>query len=451
MNTRNNDISIIFEPLDKIFSTQRCIEDKTKYLEVRNSIIEQIYQLFNIIEDNYNNRSEAQRRVNESFLTLGSLKESYFKLSSIYLSKNINIGQWIELQRKQGADNLTDFYWLESPRKIRNILAHNSNKPVVEIKQGRIFFNYFNLIDGQNSKIPLLHHNNNKKNLVNLKCYIEEMINYLSRIIYHLPNIMLDNKSELPENFNQQIDIKYTSVLSEFERQTRKFIGIFEYTEKICSNLINAYEIGEYNLVNKYYIAELYVHLGYIYAEDKSFLKALELFKKSLALNHDISQVSNIIGACTSDISNREFVHSLIECNFELACNNQFIRFFGNAGFYLSELENDDITRKIFAAGFDFISENKESVDYLYNYAHFLKNNIHDYFSAIDLCLKIIEIDPIDKGAHKMLLLLYNLTCQYDKILKHVEQYSSRIKNDELKKFMLDCASWVILTTNAPY
>lgn len=447
MNTQNNDISMVFEPLDKIFSTQRCIEDKTKYFEVRNSIIEQIYQLFNIIEDNYDNHLAAQRRVNESFLTIGSLKESYFKLSSIYLRKNINIGQWI-VQRKQGADNLTDFYWLESPRKIRNIIAHNSNKPVVEIKEGGIFFNYFNLIDGQDSKIPLLHHNNNQKNLVNLKYYIEDMISYLSQIIYHLPSIMLDNKSELRENLNQQIDIKYTSDLSEIERQTRKFIGLFEYTKEKCSNLISAYERGEYNLVNKYYIAELYIYLGHIYAKNELFLEALELFEKSLALNHDISQVSNIIGACTLDISNREFVHSLIECNFELACNNQFIRFFGNAGFYLSELENNDITRKIFSAGFEFINENKESVDYLYNYAHFLKNNIHDYFGAINLCLKILEIDPIDKGAHKMLLLLYNLTGQHDKILKHIEQYSRHIKNDELKKFMHDCTSWVISTAN---
>lgn len=264
------------------------------------------------------------------------------------------------------------------------------------------------------------------------------MVNYFSRVICHLPSIMLDSESEPPENPAQKIDIEYTSGLSEVERQTRKFIGLFEYTKEKCSNLINAYETGEYNLINRYYIAELYLNHGYIYAKGESFSDAVESFKKSFALNHDIAQVSNIIGACAPNVSNREFVHSLIKCNIELARDYRYIKFFGNSGYYLSEFKNDGLTKNIFLAGFEFVDNNKESVDYLYNYAHFLKNNIHEYFDAIDLCLKIIDIDPIDKGAHKMLLRLYNLTDQHDKVPKHIEQYGMHIKNDELKKIMRD-------------
>lgn len=139
MNSRKNGISIFFKSLDEIFSKQKCIEDKSKYLEARDSITEQVSQLLNIIEYNYDNHSEAQRRVNESFFTLGSLKESYFELSSIYLEKKINVGSWIKSRRDKGTDNLTDFYWLESPRKIRNIIAHNSFKPLVEINEGEVF------------------------------------------------------------------------------------------------------------------------------------------------------------------------------------------------------------------------------------------------------------------------------------------------------------------------
>ncbi len=423
-----------FNHLDEYFKKQRSVEDRNKYSDLKTIIIEHGSKVENIINHKYNDKISVQGDLREFFITLGLLRDKYFELASIYFERKIDPIRWVKSKRDDKVKNLTNFYWFESARKIRNRYVHDDIKPVFDIEDGDVLFNYFYVVDGKPSKVPFLHHHNNLRNLANLKNYGAYMLDCFLRLIYNINNI--ENNEQTQFLNSDKPNFEYPTNITDVESQTREFVGLFEYAKNKCAGLVNSHESGEYSFVNNYYLAELYLNHGNFHAKDGLLPEAIEMFKISISFNHDIAQVSNIIGACAPDSSMSGFVHELIDDNLQLAYNFKYVRFFGNAAYYLSELEDNELTKKVFEKGFEFIGDNKESVDYLYNYAHFLKNNIYDYLEAINLCLKIIEISPIDKGAHKMLLNLYDLTRQYEKIPSHIENYIDRIKNEELLDYM---------------
>lgn len=49
----------------------------------------------------------------------------------------------------------------------------------------------------------------------------------------------------------------------------------------------------------------------------------------------------------------------------------------------------------------------------------------------------VLDINPVDRGAHKMLFSLYNLQGRYHEIPKHIDKYYMNV-NDELKIIMDD-------------
>ena len=436
MKVQDIDFCSVFVHLDEYFRKQRSVEDKKKYLNLKNTILEHAFKIENIINHEYADNRSVHRELKELFITLGILKDKYFELVSVYFEKKVNSNSWIKSKRNNKVNDLTNFYWFESARKIRNKFAHDDIEPVIDIEEGCLLFNYFYIVDGGSSKVPFLHHNNNSRNLVNLKKYGTYMLGCLSRLILNIDNIESGGKKQFLSP--DMPDLEYSTCISDIESQTRDFIGLFEYTKGKCEDLVNAHRAGGYSSVDGYYLAELYLNYGTFHAKDNSLSEALDMFKVSISFNHDIAQVSNIIGACAPDSSMSSFVHELINDNLQLAYDFKYVQFFGNATYYLSELDDDELTEKVSGKGLVLIGDNKESVDFLYNYAHFLKNKKCDYSTAINLCLKIIEISPIDKGAHKMLLDLYYLTQQYEQILTHVECYIGYIKNEELLRRMSD-------------
>ncbi|EXJ40793.1 tetratricopeptide repeat family protein [Vibrio parahaemolyticus VPTS-2010_2] len=431
MKYRFEEIEHAFAHLDDIFSKQRSIEEKRKYLEVKKVIISKLNGIKGIVGSDVSKFHDGSE-INQIFMSCSVIKDKYFELMSLYLNKKINGNRWIDSNRKGNIKKLSDFFWFESVRNVRNKIAHDMIEPVFVVKGDSLYFNYFHFVDGNHSKVPFVHYNNDEGNLVALKEYGEYLIGCFWRLIFSI-HIIVDPVSKQKNDDG----ILYDPNISNEEDELRKFIALFGYTEKKCLALVSDYESGSYQRVNPYYLAELYLNLGCIRAKNGDISDSIKAFKKSISLNPDIAQVSNIIAACAPDLSDHNLVMELISEYFECAINNKYIRFFGNAGYYFSELEDHEITESTFQAGFGFVNENKESVDYLYNYAHFKKNNIKDYDNAVKLCLMVLDINPVDRGAHKMLLSLYDLQGRYHEIPKHIDKYYMDV-NDELKIIMDD-------------
>lgn len=431
----------VFKNLDNHFINKRNIKDKNNYFMLRSDISQLITDIEKSIFYDIKEKSNDEIIFNIEFFfsKVATLKDKYIQLVAQYERKQIKEDKYEAGEINDEIYKFKNFLWYESIRKTRNNIIHENIKPEIQNVNNKLWFNYFHVVDSQKTTIPFIYFHNSHENLVNFNlyagCVLHCFIVLISEIVEEIP---IKSVAEIDiASFKFKLLLKDIFKLnhSEKEKQRTLFFGMYGYKKKEIEKILSLYKNKKFNLVEKSYIAGLYLFHGYNFIKEKDYDTAMIHFKKSLELNYDLAQISNIIGASISIDNRNDLIIDFIKEHTLNASNAKYIRFFSNSGNYLSSC-NLDLAEKIFSIGYNFVDENEESVDFLYNYAHFMKNDKHNLSSALDLCLEILQKSPIDKGAHKMILRIYDMTGQHRKIKEHITNHLQNIEEVELKKHM---------------
>lgn len=432
-----------FSVIGNYFKLSRSIVDRKKYESIHKVTESLFLNLTKLLDRPSKNVSVSDV---ESFLQYSStFRDKLFDLVSLIENKKITPKQrdiFLDVYKNEcDKFDLANLDWLEPVRRARNRVLHDSEKPKIE----QSMFNYFQLLENEESEYPYIQFYNNQSDLVCFDHYLVHIIFCFSYVFRLIAKKLKTESNEIAIDMISHS--KYCDIInslnyhnsSEEEIEKRKLFSILDFNKSSLKKICNAHSQGEFSSVGGFYMAGIYLKLGVILAKENNYKEAETYFSHALELNFNMSQLSNIIGCQVANTSheNNEHIINLIKKHMFNAYRDNCLIFFTNSGLFLSDIPDNEFASYIYELGISFINDNKCSVDFMYNYAHFLKNNLKEYDKALDYCFKIIDIDPVDQSAHKMTLNIFLLKHQktpsnsvlielYDYILKNKNKISDK-------------------------